>query len=220
MSRGGARRWEPLYAVAIRAMDAWVRLRWDVRAVGLGNVPGSGPFILAPNHVSHEDPVVIGALAHRAGRRVRAVAIADVFDLFVVGRVLHAAGQIPLDRERVRDGLVAARRALRDGEGLMLYPEGTIVRPGQQQRARSGVGRLALDAGVPVVPVTSWGLAGPRPRKLRSPAGVVFGPPVDMSPWSGRRGRDNSRQAADAILEAIRAQLPMARELAVRGALP
>lgn len=198
-------------------MDAWVRLRWDVRVVGLGNVPGSGPFILAPNHVSHEDPVVIGALAHRAGRRVRAVAINDVFDLFFVGWVLRAAGQIPLDRERSRDGLVAARDALRDGEGLMLYPEGTIVRPGQAQQARAGIGRLALHGDVPVVPVTSWGLAGPRARKLGAPAGVVFGPPVDLSAWRGRRGRDAAREAADAILDTIRAQLPLARELAVRG---
>jgi 1-acyl-sn-glycerol-3-phosphate acyltransferase len=218
MSRGGSHRYEPVYALGIRAMDAWVRGRYDLRVHGLWHVPGAGPFILAPNHVSHEDPVVMGAIAHRAGRRVRAVAIAEVFDLPVLGRILHAARQIPLDRERSRAGLVAARRALREGEGLLLYPEGTIVASGKVAEARSGVGRLALDAGVPVVPVTSWGLRGDRCRLFRAPAGVVVGPPVDLSRWAGLRGRRAAREAASAILGAIHGQLPRARELALRGA--
>lgn len=215
MSRGGtARRWEPVYAASVRAMDAWVRARYDLRVRGLGHVPGAGPFILAPNHVSHEDPVVMGALAHRAGRRVRAVAIAEIFDWPVVGRILRATGQIPLDRERSREGLVAARRALAAGEGLLLYPEGTIVGPEESGAARSGVGRLALDARVPVLPVASWGLAGDRRPLLRSPAGVVMGSPLDLRTWAGLRGRTAAREAAAEILDAIRGQLPLAQELA------
>lgn len=216
MSRGGTRRWEPVYAAGIRAMDAWVSARYDLRVSGLGHVPGAGPFILAPNHVSHEDPVVMGAVAHRAGRRVRAVAVADIFEWFLVGTVLRAARQIPLDRERARDGLVAARRALADGEGLLLYPEGSIVGRGEAGAAHSGVGRLALEGGVPVVPVTSWGLRGERGAWLRARAGVAVGPPVDLSPWAGERGRAVAREASEAILRAIRGQLPLARELAIR----
>lgn len=197
-------------------MDAWVRARFDLRVEGLGHIPGAGPLILAPNHVSHEDPVVMGAIAHRAGRRLRAMAIAGIFEWPVVGWILRTTRQIPLDREHAREGLAAARRALAGGEGLLLYPEGTIVGPEQAGSAvaRAGVGRLALEMSVPVVPVTSWGLGSGRPQRLRAPAGVVIGPPIDLSPWAGARGRAASRQAAAAILERIRAQEAMARALA------
>ena len=196
-------------------MDAWVRVRFDLRVTGLGHVPGAGPFLFAPNHVSHEDPVVMGAVAHRAGRRLRAVATAEVFDLPVVGRILHAAKQIPLDRVHSREGLVAAQRALRAGEGLLLYPEGGIA-TGDAAMARSGVGRLALDGNVPVIPVSSWGLSPNHGRRVRAPAGVVVGGPVDLSRWVGVKGRTGAREASVAILDAIRTQIPIARDLASR----
>lgn len=219
MRGDGSGGWEPVYALSVRAMHLWVRARFDLAVAGLGNIPVTGPFILAPNHVSHEDPLVMGVIAYWARRRLRAVAIAEIFSWPVVGRILRLTRQIPLDRSRAGEAFAAARRALALGEGLLLYPEGTIVAADRQAEARSGVGRLALGAGVPVVPVASWGLQPGRGWRLRAPAGVVIGPPVDLGPWAGASGRAAARAAADAVLDAIRAQLPQARELAAARSL-
>lgn len=196
-------------------MDLWVRGRFDLRVVGLGHIPGAGPMILAPNHVSYEDPVVMGVLAHRAGRRLRAVAVTGVFDRFFIGWVLRRTHQIPINRGRSRSAIVAARRALRAGEALLLYPEGTIGRGREPIDAQAGVGLLALEAGVPVIPVATAGLE-PRGRRpaLRRRAGVVIGPPVDLSAIRELRGRHAARRAAATVLDAIRALLPAAREAA------
>ncbi|MFO8076137.1 MAG: lysophospholipid acyltransferase family protein [Actinomycetota bacterium] len=208
------RRHEPLYDLTVGAMSAWVAVRFRLQVSGIGHVPGAGPVIFAPNHVSNEDPVVIGAVARRARRRLRAVALEGLFTRPLLGSVLRATRQIPIDRERARPALEAARSALAAGEALLLYPEGTVAR-GRPTRARAGVGILALETGAPVVPVTS---AGVEPRgqgsRWRRPAGVVVGPPVDLSPWAGDRGRSAAREVAEAVHEAIRAQLPAARGLA------
>ncbi len=208
------RRHEPFYDLAVGAMSVWVALRFRLRVSGIGHIPGAGPVILAPNHVSNEDPVVLGAVARRARRRLRAVAIEGLFTRPVLGSILRATRQIPIDRERARPALEAARAALTAGEALLLYPEGAVAR-GQPTRARAGVGILALETGAPIVPVTS---AGVEPRgegaRWRRPASVVVGPPVDLSPWRDDRRRSAAREIAEAVHEAIRAQLPSARALA------
>ena len=196
-------------------MDLWVRARFELRVEGLHHMPGAGPMLLTPNHVSHADPVVMGALAHRAGRRLRAVAIASLFDMFFVGWVLRKAHQIPIQRERSRSAITTARTALRAGEAVLAYPEGAIGRGGEVLDARAGVGLLALEGGVPVIPVTSAGLEPRQGRSLaRQRAGVVVGPPVDLSTVRSQRGRHAARRAAGVVLEAVRSQLPAARALA------
>ena len=212
---GGPRRVEPVFAASIRAMDLWVRARFDIRVEGLWHIPGAGPVLLAPNHVSYADPVVMGALAHRAGRRLRAVAIASVFEVFFVGWVLRRSHQIPIDRNHSRPALETARNALRGGEAVLLYPEGSIVRGGERLDARAGVGLLALDSRVPVIPVASAGLEPLQRRSIaRRRAGVVIGPPVDLSAVRQERGRHAARRAATVVLDTVRSQLPAARDLA------
>lgn len=208
---------EPVYAVGIRVLDGWVRARFRLRVHGLGHVPPSGPALIAPNHVSYEDPLAVFVAAHRAGRRVRAVAVGEAFERPVVGWVLRQGRQIPLHPGRGDETLAAAHAALAAGELVLLYPEGTIPGPGQRVTARRGLGWLAIVARAPIIPVTSWGLArhgsGRRVRGVRSPVGLVIGPPLVPHPSRGY-GDVSPRALAEHALARVRRQLPAARRLA------
>jgi 1-acyl-sn-glycerol-3-phosphate acyltransferase len=119
--------------------SAWGRLE----VAGLEALPESGPVLLAGNHDSYMDPVVIGVAARRR-RQIRALAKSSLWGVPGLGRILDGMGQIPIDRGKGdAHALDAAVAALRDGACVGIFPEGTISR-GWTLRARSGVGRLAL----------------------------------------------------------------------------
>lgn len=138
------------------ALRLWFRLRHE----GLEVIPKQGPAIVACNHISYLDPLTNGEAVDRAGRRSRFLAKQDLFRIPVVGTVLRGAGQIPVARGS-RDGssLDRAVAALEAGEVVVIYPEGTVTdRPdGLPMQGKTGVARLALRTGVPIVPMASWG---------------------------------------------------------------
>lgn len=214
---------EALYRFGVPLLALIVRLLFRVRVVGLGHVPRRGPVLITPNHVSHLDPVVLAVTAYRCGRRLRFLATAEVFGKPVVGPVLRLAGQIPVERGGGREAMQQAGAALRAGKAVVIYPEGTIPRADRPQPpARPGAGGLAVTCHVPVVPVALWGMqrsgAGDRFR-LRRPASVVFGPPLDPSRWAHARDRSDHQAVSDDILAVIRELMPVAQEL-VRGLPP
>lgn len=119
---------------------AWGRL--ETRGVEL--LPTSGPVVLVGNHDSHWDPVAIGVAA-RSRRQIRALAKASLWDNKVLAPILDGMGQVPIHRGAGdADALETAIVQLRGGACIGVFPEGTISR-GKTLRARSGVGRLALD---------------------------------------------------------------------------
>ena len=123
-----------------RPLGLWSRLRVD----GLDSLPERGPLLVVGNHDSHWDPVLIG-LAARGRRQIRALAKSSLWRIPGLGPVLDGMGQIPIERGAGDAG--ALRRAvseLRDGACIGIFPEGTISR-GERLRARSGVGRLAIE---------------------------------------------------------------------------
>jgi 1-acyl-sn-glycerol-3-phosphate acyltransferase len=137
-----------------------LRLWFSLRHEGLEHIPRRGPAIVAFNHISYLDPLTNGEAVHRAGRRPRFLAKDDLFRIPAVGTVLRGAGQIPVTRgSRDDSSLDRAVEALLAGEVVAIYPEGTVTkRPdGLPMEGRTGVARLALRTGVPVVPVASWG---------------------------------------------------------------
>jgi 1-acyl-sn-glycerol-3-phosphate acyltransferase len=209
---------EPFWPPVIRAFDVLLRLAYDVR-VGGSSLPPTGPVVVAGNHVHHLDAVVFGTVANRQGRRLRFLALAELWDIPAVGWVLREGRMIPVRRGAGPFRMVTdARRALRAGQAVLVYPEGHIAR-GRQLPALPGAGLLALTGGVPVVPMAVWGLGAPhRParRGLRPRLGVVVGEPVDLSAWAGRSDAEASRQAAEAVLAAVRDLLPGAARLARR----
>jgi 1-acyl-sn-glycerol-3-phosphate acyltransferase len=123
-----------------RPLGLWARLRVE----GLEAVPESGPLLVVGNHDSQWDPVMIG-LAARGRRQIRALAKSSLWRIPGLGWVLNGMGQIPIEREA--GDAAALERAvseLRGGACIGIFPEGTVSR-GRRLRARSGVGRLAID---------------------------------------------------------------------------
>lgn len=196
--------------VAISLLDLAVRVLGPVRAVGGEHVPRSGAALLAANHVSAVDPVVLLVVAHRQGRKVRFLGVREVHDHPLVGWLIRAGRHITVVQGAPsRAPLQAAERALRAGELVLVYPEGTIPAEGAAVAAKGGIGLLALRAGVPVLPVRSRGLERQRVARWRPwrrlDASVTVGPPVELPDVTGLRGGARFAAVGDAILAAVRA---------------
>ena len=138
-----------------------LKLWFNWRLEDLDRVPQEGPIIIAGNHLSYLDPFAHGYFVVRAGRRPRFLAKQELFENPFLRVVLRGAGQIPV-RRGIGDQapLEGAARALTRGEVVVVYPEGTSVTenpdfsPG---RGKTGAVRLSLMAGVPILPVATWG---------------------------------------------------------------
>ena len=155
-------------------------------------VPQSGGVIFAANHISNADPLAIGQFLAFSGRWPRFLAKASVFEIPLVGRVIAACGQIPVQRDstQAKDALIAAARAIEQGRALVIYPEGTITRDPDlwPMRGKTGAARLAFTTGCPVVPIGQWGaqelMPGRTPRfpKLfpRKTFRIAVGDPVSL----------------------------------------
>lgn len=170
-------------------------LLWRVRVEGAEHIPAEGPVVLAPNHVTFLDSFFLPLVVRR---RVTYVAKAEYFDSWKTAWFFRAVGQIPMRREggsASERALAAARDVLDDGGVLGIYPEGTRSPDGKLYRGHTGVARLALGCGVPVVPV---GLVGtdevqrpgsnvPRPFKRVT---VRFAAPLDGARFADDAGTD------------------------------
>lgn len=150
---------DALYTVAKGVFTPWLRygLRWTID--GVERIPASGPVILASNHVSYLDPLTLAWVADRRGRRVRFLAKEELFAKPVLGWMLQAVHQIPVARgsREAAGALASAVDALRRGECVAVFPEGTISLDLEPMPGKSGTARLARESGVPVVPVGLWG---------------------------------------------------------------
>ncbi len=178
-------------AMALNAPVArWGRLRVE----GLDSIPESGPLLVVGNHDSHWDPVMVGVAA-RPRRQIRALAKSTLWDVRGLGPILDGMGQIPIERGAGdAQALSRAIETLRGGACIGVFPEGTRSR-GKVLRARSGVGRLALE--VPETQVTLVAIEGtsdltgfPRRPRLRirffAPAGGQPRPEEDPGDLSAR----------------------------------
>ena len=159
---------------------------WRVRVVGRNDVPRHGPVILAPNHTSFCDSFFLPLVLRR---RVTFVAKAEYFDSWKTAWFFRAAGQIPMRREggsASERALAAARDVLNRGGVLGIYPEGTRSPDGRLYRGHTGVARLALQCGVPVIPVGIKGTTDVQPvgSNMMRPfkrVSIQFGAPLDLS---------------------------------------
>jgi len=193
------------------------RLVWRPTVTGVKNIPATGPVILASNHLSFIDSVVIPLTVPR---QVRFLAKAEYFEGhglrgFGSRMFFTAVDAIPVHRTSQRDAVGAleiAMDVLEQGQAFGIYPEGTRSRDGRLYRGRTGVGWLALASGAPVVPVGLLGTDAVQPvgsKGLRvSPIQVKVGTPIDPTPWctavkkSGGAGRAR-REITDVVMDAI-----------------
>jgi 1-acyl-sn-glycerol-3-phosphate acyltransferase len=194
--------------------------------IGREHIPASGPVILAANHRSFLDPFVIAVMARRP---IYFVAKKELFAFHpVVSWLLGALGAFPIDRGASdREAMATARALLERGEAVLMFPEGTRIRPGSLGTARRGVGRLALETGAPVVPVAVIGTEAVRrgwrirPHRVRIRAGRALTFPRVPSPSPALAGA-----VTDRIWPCVELQwewlggLPRLRRAAVIGAGP
>jgi 1-acyl-sn-glycerol-3-phosphate acyltransferase len=185
VGRGELSRW---WRVGLPIVSPLVRVSFRVRVVGIEHVPLQGPAILAFNHVSPLDgPILAEEVARRIKRESRFLVGSEFFRRRVIGWILRRYDQIPIRRgERDGPALDAALTAVKGGVVLAIAPEGTVnPEPSMLLRIRSGVARIALPTGAPVIPIGIWGTQHRWPksglrwrRPWRPPLAIVFGDPL------------------------------------------
>jgi 1-acyl-sn-glycerol-3-phosphate acyltransferase len=204
-----------LYDVMHAVLPPVLKAVWRPTVRGLEHVPREGGVILASNHLSFADSVVIPTVAPR---KVVFLAKSDYFTgtgvKGLASRVwFEGMGMLPVDRDDTKAALASldiALDVLSRGEAFGIYPEGTRSRDGRLYRGRTGVAHLALTAGVPVVPVGLTGterlqpVGSNRPRVVK--VSVAFGAPLDFTGrFEGVPSGRARREATDEIMAAIAA---------------
>jgi 1-acyl-sn-glycerol-3-phosphate acyltransferase len=202
--------WRVVAALAI----PWLLLvgRYHVRDGQ--KLPATGAFVLAPNHYTNLDPVTTGYIVWKLGRVPRFLAKASVFRVPIIGPILKATGQIPVQRQGGgQQSLAAAGRLVEDGLAVIVYPEGTLTREPDlwPMRGKSGAVRMALEHDVPLIPMAHWGVQQIMPRYAkkisffpRKDVEAIIGDPVDLSPWRGRPiTHELLAEATEAVMTAI-----------------
>jgi 1-acyl-sn-glycerol-3-phosphate acyltransferase len=188
------------------------RLSWG----GQEHVPQSGGVILVANHVSYADPFGLARFVYDSGRFPSFLAKESLFRIPVVGAILRRVGQIPVRRgsRDARDALRDAVAAVRAGECVCIYPEGTVTRDPDwwPMTPKTGVARLALETGAPVVPVAQWGAQFVYDRYRgrvdflpRKTVRCLAGPAVDLSEYRDRPvTAELLREVSEKVMGAVR----------------
>jgi 1-acyl-sn-glycerol-3-phosphate acyltransferase len=176
----------PPVIVAIKTFWKYLGLKFDFQ--GQENVPLKGGAILAINHTSYLDFALAGTAALPAKRYVRFMAKKEIFDNKIAGPLMRGMHHINVDRSNGSASFVAALRSLKDGEIIGIFPEGTISTSFEIKGLKSGAVRLAIGAGVPVIPTIVWGgqriyTKGVKPnfKRNKTPISVSFGEPIFYS---------------------------------------
>jgi 1-acyl-sn-glycerol-3-phosphate acyltransferase len=203
------------FALSVAIVEPFMLLFTKRRWIGGENIPETGGCVLVVNHISHLDPFTLAHFVYAYGRIVRFLAKAELFDLPVLGRIVRDARQIPVYR-MTRDASLsfsAAVEAVREGECVVVYPEGTLTRQPDlwPMTGKTGAARIALASGVPVVPVAQWGVQdilapyAKRPRLLpRKTVTVAAGGPVELDDLREREPTPEVlRLATGRIMDAV-----------------
>ncbi|MDQ1128373.1 1-acyl-sn-glycerol-3-phosphate acyltransferase [Microbacterium sp. SORGH_AS_0888] len=166
-----------------------VGLLAKIEIQGEENLPEEGPYVLAPNHYSEFDPLVVCVALWRLGRAPRFMAKESLFRIPVVGWALRVTGMVPVPRAAssvaAKHTLDTARHLVERGAGITVYPEGTLTRDPDMwpMRGKTGAARLAMAGDIPLIPAAHWGVQEIMPRygklrlwPLRKRVTFAFGP--------------------------------------------
>jgi glycerol-3-phosphate dehydrogenase (NAD(P)+) len=175
-----------LYLLVRSVLLPFFLVYFRLERIGREHIPDSGPVLLAANHRSFLDPFVIGALTRRP---VYYVAKRELFERRWQAWLLNSLGAFPVDRGMGDENAMATARAILErGDCVVIFPEGTRVRPGPLGKPHRGVGRLALQTGARVVPIAVMGTEDVRrgwrvrPHKIRIRCGRPLGFPMAEQP--------------------------------------
>ncbi len=225
-ARPGRRpRWFGFVAITVKPfLYAFTRRDWH----GMEYVPATGGVIVVANHVTVLDPLTLAHAIYDGSRRLpRYLAKSELFKVPVMGGLIRKAGQIPVYRQTrdAANSLRDAEAALAAGECVIIYPEGTCTRDpdGWPMVSKTGVARLALATGAPVVPLAHWGAqqilryggkgVHPWPPKL---VHVRVGAPVDLTKYVGVEPTNEVlREVTDLLMDRVTELLAE-----IRGEIP
>ena len=184
------------YTLARIVLTLPTMLLWRVRAIGVENVPKQGPLVLAPNHFSQMDHFFVGLYLRR---KIRFMAKSQLFGPPVLTYIYQHGGVFPVRRgHHDEEAFETVRQLLDQGEMLLVYAEGGRSRSQLLGQPKPGIGRIALESGVPIVPVAIKGSERARQwKRLRFPKVTVkFGEPLV---YKIERAPDHERQLEVAI---------------------
>ncbi|MFF0541537.1 lysophospholipid acyltransferase family protein [Nocardia thailandica] len=178
---------EPVYRSIIglaRTLFFLEGLKFTV--TGAENIPATGGAVVAINHTGYTDFIYAGLPARTPKRYIRFMAKKEVFDSSVSGPIMRVLKHIPVDRTAGADSYLAAVDYLKAGELVGVYPEATISRSFEIKEFKSGAARMALEAGVPIIPVVIWGAqriwTKGFPKRLgrtNTPISIAVGKPIE-----------------------------------------
>ena len=204
----------PPVVVAIKLFWKYLGLRFDFK--GVHHIPPDGGAILSINHVGYLDFALTGTAALPTGRYVRFMAKKEVFDNKLAGPLMRGMHHICVDRSSGSASFVAALRALRAGEIVGIFPEGTISVSFEIKELKSGAVRLAMAAGVPVIPTIVWGSQRIWTKKVKRnlrrekfPVTVAFGEPLYFDKQSNVEASESVlRETMIAMLHEVQQKYP------------
>ena len=196
---------EPVYTPVIGlALGVFKVMNWRITVTGAEHIPAHGPAVLATNHVGYLDFVFAGYAARERKRLVRFMAKEEVFRHRVSGPLMRGMKHIPADRfGQAGTAVEKSIDALRDGEIVGMFPEGTISRSFVPRAGKSGAARIAIEAGAPLIPGAVWGsqriLTKGRPKNYERKLAITvdFGPPVEYT------SEDDPKSVTDRLMKEI-----------------
>jgi 1-acyl-sn-glycerol-3-phosphate acyltransferase len=184
---------------------SWPIIRWlyRLRAEGVENLPKSGGFVLAANHTSNFDPWPL-AIPLWPGRFLRFMAKSELY-WWPLGRIISAGGGFPVRRgERDVEAIRTAVDLARQGHIVAMFPHGTRQRKGlvkkYQPRSHTGAARIALEAGVPLIPAA---ISGTDRLARLGPMRVRYGRPLDLEDLDGHEPGAAAREATERLMVEI-----------------
>lgn len=204
----------PPVIVALKTFWKYLGLRFD--SEGIEHIPREGGAILAMNHIGYLDFALIGTCALPVKRYVRFMAKKELFENKIAGPLLRGMHHISVDRSSGSASFVAALRALKSGEIVGIFPEGTISVYFELKEFKSGAVRLAMGAGVPIVPAVVWGSQRIWTKKVKRdlkrnkyPISVTFGKPLYFTKDDNvEEGEAQLRAAMQALLFDVQSHYP------------
>ena len=190
----------------VRLITTWISLfLYRERAIATANVPADGPFILAPNHFSNMDHFFAGIYIRR---KIQFMAKSQLFGQNpILDYIFRVGGVFPVRRgHHDEEAFITARAVVARGNCVLIYVEGGRSRTGKLGEAKPGVGRLALETGVPVVPVAIHGSVGVRRwKRLSFPKVTVqYGEPISFARVA-EPTREQQLAAANQVFDQVKA---------------
>jgi 1-acyl-sn-glycerol-3-phosphate acyltransferase len=205
-----------IYDIARVILTLPTILLYRTRAIGVENVPRTGPVILAPNHFSQWDHFFAAVYLPR---KVQFMAKSQLFTNPAIKFIFHHGGAFPVRRGyNDEEAFKTAHMILDRGGTMLMYAEGGRSRTGDLGEPRRGVGKIALETGAPVIPVAIHGSAHVRGwRRLRFPKVTIqYGEPMTF-PEKADPSRDEQQQASNQVFDHVRSMYVDLEEKGRRG---